>query len=579
MPPGVACNCSRPGRESQGKLRRPIRHARLPTMATIVQIVCVCTLLLHACTGAVRSRPYVDTRSGRFRLPDGRTADFHGACITESSALQDVNGLVNITDEKLEWFAGHGLNTLRLGVHWSLYETEPQVFNQSYLEDIAQLVSRLGRYNIWAIIDMHQDQWSGYYCSGHGIPEFYAAPPTTKPYDVGGKRAYPLPIAEPTWTSRVQPPSVEMNCSSFLRDHHGSAASLYTYALGAASQRLYDEPDLQAAFGLFWSRVAMALRSLPNVLAFELINEPWYGDVRLERGNKGVDGWQLGQPAALSAPSLMRLHHALHIAIRAVDDETLLLFEPGAGGAAYFEPTNYSSGPGGSMYDTKQCFSYHQYCPKSLDGNEWGDATTFSPSVEAAIISECNKGTKDMVSLRTTDSSVAGSGGAAIVTEFGQVNNNSVGLAALSVATDTFERYGQGWTIWSVQLMNWLQTNGVPGYSKLPEAPPENWLRPFARTYAAVIAGEVLEQTFDTQSGFYELAFSADPDLSVRYLNSTIKCSPSVHYKGGIRSSISPIEAGTVLDVSDRFGDLIFRPNDSLQPNERVTIKVWRVKD
>ena len=167
----------------------------------------------------------------------------------------------------------------------------------------------------------------------------------------------------------------------------------------------------------------------------------------------------------------------------------------------------------------------------------------------------------------------------AIVTEFGQVNNNSVGLAALTVATDTFERYGQGWTIWSVQLMNWLQTNGVPGYSKLPEAPPENWLRPFARTYAAAIAGEIVEQAFDIQSGFYALTFSADPDPSVRYLDSTIKCSPSVHYKEGMRSSIFPIAAGTMLQVSGRLGELIFRPNDSLRPNERVTINVWRVKD
>ena len=57
-----------------------------------------------------------------------------------------------------------------------------------------------------------------------------------------------------------------------------------------------------------------------------------------------VDGWQLAQPARLSAPSLMRLYAALHAAIRSVDDDTILLFEPGAGGAAYLEPTGFTEG-------------------------------------------------------------------------------------------------------------------------------------------------------------------------------------------------------------------------------------------
>ena len=31
-----------------------------------------------------------------------------------------------------------------------------------------------GAHGIYAIVDMHQDQWSEYYCLGHGVPTWYA---------------------------------------------------------------------------------------------------------------------------------------------------------------------------------------------------------------------------------------------------------------------------------------------------------------------------------------------------------------------------------------------------------------------
>ena len=166
----------------------------------------------------------------------------------------------------------------------------------------------------------------------------------------------------------------DINCTAWTKAY-GSAGTLYTYALGAAAQRFYDEPALQRAFGIFWAavrvssfdarrggpQVADRLRPLDNVVALELVNEPWYGDVALEEGDEGVDGWQLGQPVVDSAPSIERLHAALHESIRDVDEDTLLMFEPGAGGAAYAEPTGYTSGPGGAAYDDRQAFAYHVY--------------------------------------------------------------------------------------------------------------------------------------------------------------------------------------------------------------------------
>ena len=523
-------------------------------------------------------RPRVDVQRGILRLPDGREATFHGACVTESSGEQHVPGLVDITDERLEWFTSHGFNTLRVGVHWSLFEVAPRVYNDSYLDDLVRLVGRLSRHGVWAIIDMHQDQWSEYYCAGHGVPTFYAGPPPGKPeYAPGGARAYPLPVAPSTFTNATTPPSEQMDCKAFMRKHRGSAVSLYTWAVGAATQRMYDDKELQAAFGVFWAKVATALRPLTNVVAFELVNEPWYGDVKLMRGPKGVDGWQLGQPAAMSAPSLMRLHHALHDAIRAVDNDTILLFEPGAGGAAYLEPTNFTSGPGGSAYDDRQAFAYHQYCPSSEDASAWGAAPPpASPADAADRIRRCNDATGAMVALRTKDARAACTGGAALVTEFGQVNNDTVGVAALAAATGAFEKASQGWTIWSVQLMNWLQAGGVPGYDVTPAAPPANWLKPLARTYAAAVPGDVVSQTFDPTTGAYTLRYAASSDPRTRLRPCVIRLSASLHYPNGVGHSVSP-EGVAVPRGRAGGNELVLHPAPRIGARAKVVVRVWRL--
>lgn len=310
---------------------------------------CTSPLCLLAFAAASAAPPPRVKASGSSLLwPDGRRAQFRGACVTESSTVQHVSRLVDVSDEKLDWFAGQGLNVLRVGVHWSLLETAPGVYDGSYLDALERLLRRMETRGVFAIIDMHQDQWSEFYCLGHGVPTWYAGPPDVAKYARGGAAAYPEPVASPSDIGYVAEEGLgtDINCTKWTAGY-GSAGSLYTYALGAATQRMYDEPKLQKAFGEFWKRVAARTRKSANVIAFELVNEPWYGAVKLEKGDGGVDGWRLAQPAADSAPSISRLHAALHAAIRDVDDDTLLLFEPGAGGAAYAEPTGYTEGPGG----------------------------------------------------------------------------------------------------------------------------------------------------------------------------------------------------------------------------------------
>jgi endoglycosylceramidase len=55
---------------------------------------------------------------------------------------------------------GIGWNAVRLLVSWSRVEPLPGVYDEAYLDQVAELVRLLARQNLYSILDFHQDAWS-----------------------------------------------------------------------------------------------------------------------------------------------------------------------------------------------------------------------------------------------------------------------------------------------------------------------------------------------------------------------------------------------------------------------------------
>lgn len=53
-----------------------------------------------------------------------------------------------------------GFNTVRLGLMWSGLIPEKNIINQTYLDQMIQIVDKLASNNIYVIIDLHQDMMS-----------------------------------------------------------------------------------------------------------------------------------------------------------------------------------------------------------------------------------------------------------------------------------------------------------------------------------------------------------------------------------------------------------------------------------
>lgn len=103
-----------------------------------------------------------------------------------------------------------------------------------------------------------------------------------------------------------------------------------------------------------WAMVAQRFKNKPSVLAYELVNEPWAGDV-----------WghpKMWFPKFADSENLQKFYAHLHEKIRAVDNETIIFFESATGGNLPFS-AGFTEGPGGPDYNDRQAYAYHVYCP------------------------------------------------------------------------------------------------------------------------------------------------------------------------------------------------------------------------
>lgn len=71
---------------------------------------------------------------------------------------QKFNDMTNLTQvvNLSKW----GFNVVRLGLMWSGLMPERDVINQTYLNEMVNIIDQLGSFGIYVIIDLHQDMLS-----------------------------------------------------------------------------------------------------------------------------------------------------------------------------------------------------------------------------------------------------------------------------------------------------------------------------------------------------------------------------------------------------------------------------------
>jgi len=232
----------------------------------------------------------IHVRDGHFVDQSGRVRLFHG--------INSVIKRFPWYDERMRDPARHkqiaewGFTAVRLGAMWSGLEPEEGVFNETYVSVLQEIVAGLAEHGVHTYLDMHQDVLTG--AAGYwGIPAWLAA--KLRPAD----HPYPWPMADTagftTWA-----------CGYFTQEISNQFGQLYT--------------EHRREFAAVWRGVAKRFAGNPSILGYELLNEPWGGDIYSDASLllPGNAGYSMLQP----------FYEAASEAIREVDDETIIFWEP-----------------------------------------------------------------------------------------------------------------------------------------------------------------------------------------------------------------------------------------------------------
>lgn len=389
------------------------------------------------------------------------------------------------------------MNVIRVGFHWHMVEPTPGQFNKTYVDKMVEFVAQLDKNGIHVILDMHQDCWSPLYCGNHGLPSAYSHGYSAD-YDKNGNKAYPSPLLKPKYDSNG---NLE-NCANVSKKVFGWSSCYLTCAIGAASQRLYDnDKGILDRFGVLWKLIASNMQKFSNVIGYELINEPWLGNVPLtfEEFVPTNKHWNLWFPTVSDKYNLQKMYTALHNQIRTVDNHSIIFFEPATGGN-YLDafPVGFTQGPGGPEYNDRQALSYHVYC-LFVDTKK---ASTFIQKIVAELAKEgCNLLDNAMYDIRHSDTKKLGLTG--FLTEFGNAGNGEPAADIIHFAAKKMDEFMHGWTYWYLNPSIY-QTNSTE-------------ILALSRPYPQKIAGTPTKYSYDPDKKVFELEYvpcTADPCAS-----------------------------------------------------------------
>ena len=339
----------------------------------------------------------------------------------ETGAIRVLHG-VNHVHKAFPWYPAALLNTtyvaemaavgvtaVRVGFMWSGAEPSQGRFNMTYFGVIDQIIDNLANQGIYTLLDVHQDGFSSKFCLYDGIPLWVAN--RSEP-----RRQFPWPLTG--------------DCSS-----RPWAANELTEACGQAYDDLYhNRHGMRDAFVDFWSFSAAYFQNNSNIVGFELINEPFAGDVYKKP--------ELFLPGLAGKQNLALLYDHVAPAIRKQDTRHLIFYEPVTWGMI-FDNAVIGSGfehvPGGKQNAAKSVFSFHYYC--------WffdipGNASTWRRAA-------CDAGLGPQV-FDAVSKDVQRLGGASFLTEFSATTCDpaSGNVTECSAVLDLCDEHLVSWTHW-----------------------------------------------------------------------------------------------------------------------------------
>ena len=476
----------------------------------------------------------------------GRIAIFHGVNVIYKTfpyypITDHYDSNSSLCDEDLQHLVDWGFNMIRLYVAWQGVEPSLGQYNYTYIEELRKIVRMCAKYNISVLLDAHQDLLSNKFC-GEGFPLWA--------FNKSDSFPAPLPFSIPVDAEGLP------NISYCLR--HDFAEYYFTYDIQNAFEQLYlNYNGLADAMGDMWAIVAQYFKDEPNVIGYELLNEPF-------AANMYSNYEYMADPSLNDVDHLMPFYKLLNDKIRAVDNETIIFFEPTVDDLLTIDLTE---GPGGPEYNDRQVFSYHIYCP---------DVNNLGEPYSAAI---CQSFDNMFIESRVQAAKAIGVPG--FLTEFGALSNSNSSVKEVDFITGLVEQRFESWVYWQFKYYNDITTIANPGTTESfyfnNGTLQSNKVIALSRPYAYAICGNPVYTSFDPKMHIFDFSFA--PSYNCSGQSTELYLSEEFYYSNGLDIEIEGC-SGCSLNKnlqSKRF--VLYVPPGMNSNDNIITIKINSIEN
>ncbi|MBX7225569.1 MAG: cellulase family glycosylhydrolase [Chitinophagales bacterium] len=462
-----------------------------------------CMLIFASCKKDENKRGDVSNNTQKYIYDQyGRTLILHGLN-TSSSAKGEPERQPWITEADVQReHEAFGFNFVRYLIFWDAIEPQRDVFDDAYLDKVQTRVEWYTSRGMQVMLDMHQDVYSSVF-GADGAPA-WAVETNGHPINTDG--------TGPWWLKNADPAVI------------AAWTNFWKYG---------EHKHLQDHYILAWKKVMERFKDNPNVIGYDLMNEPWGGDL--------VKVFITGD---FERKWLAEFYGRMIPALRAVEPNKYLFFEPTPAPVTFGAPSNLPA-----VTDTRDevhlVYAPHCYPYDTHEGLGYTAAS--------------QKNLKDWEAQRRIDTKKHGDI-PLLCGEFGLSPTQEGFDSYLKDVMAVFDRNLWHWAYWS---------NDLGGWSPLNADGTETAILPYLlRTYPKAVAGIIEQFSYDHDSKVFSLTFISDANIT----QPTEIFIPKRYYPSGHSIKVSgTTDYTTSYDETSQVLKLTVRENRKV-----VTVEIWR---